>query len=207
MCLWKREVVSLTRGKDVCRKERESSPRQNKRCVLLSGTNGGKTRIHKAAPVPRTQQPSVCLTEQQASAAVSYLAPVAYDFPALQAPPHLVIDVVPASDPELRPNSGRGAAQTIQEDEPVLVEGNDDARYVVVFDPLDGSSNIDASIPTGKCSRAPPPLRFVSFRVAVRTPPPLLCFVSRRDPHTTQAPRADYPKPIHCWSFACIWWA
>eukprot|EP00903_Cladosiphon_okamuranus_P008055 g7769.t1 len=36
-----------------------------------------------------------------------------------------------------------------EEDEPVLVQGNDDARYVVVFDPLDGSSNIDASIPTG----------------------------------------------------------
>ncbi|CAM9363348.1 unnamed protein product, partial [Hapterophycus canaliculatus] len=36
-----------------------------------------------------------------------------------------------------------------EEDEPVLVEGSDDARYVVVFDPLDGSSNIDASIPTG----------------------------------------------------------
>lgn len=32
----------------------------------------------------------------------------------------------------------------------MLVEGNDDARYVVVFDPLDGSSNIDASIPTGE---------------------------------------------------------
>lgn len=31
-----------------------------------------------------------------------------------------------------------------------MVGGNDDARYVVVFDPLDGSSNIDASIPTGK---------------------------------------------------------
>ncbi|CAM9489934.1 unnamed protein product [Pylaiella littoralis] len=36
-----------------------------------------------------------------------------------------------------------------EEDEPVLLEGSDDARYVVVFDPLDGSSNIDASIPTG----------------------------------------------------------
>ena len=32
----------------------------------------------------------------------------------------------------------------------MLVGGNDDARYVVVFDPLDGSSNIDASIPTGE---------------------------------------------------------
>ena len=31
----------------------------------------------------------------------------------------------------------------------MLVEGGDDASYVVVFDPLDGSSNIDASIPTG----------------------------------------------------------
>lgn len=30
------------------------------------------------------------------------------------------------------------------------VQGSDDARYVVVFDPLDGSSNIDASIPTGE---------------------------------------------------------
>lgn len=38
-----------------------------------------------------------------------------------------------------------------QEDDPVLLEGSDDARYVVVFDPLDGSSNIDASIPTGEC--------------------------------------------------------
>ncbi|CAM9160712.1 unnamed protein product [Scytosiphon promiscuus] len=36
-----------------------------------------------------------------------------------------------------------------EEDEPVLVGGNEDATYVVVFDPLDGSSNIDASIPTG----------------------------------------------------------
>lgn len=41
-------------------------------------------------------------------------------------------------------------AAVFQEDEPVVVEGNDDAKYVVVFDPLDGSSNIDASIPTGK---------------------------------------------------------
>ncbi|CAN0459051.1 unnamed protein product [Ascophyllum nodosum] len=35
-----------------------------------------------------------------------------------------------------------------EEDEPLLLEG-DEAKYVVVFDPLDGSSNIDASIPTG----------------------------------------------------------
>lgn len=51
----------------------------------------------------------------------------------------------------------------------MLVEGSDDARYVVVFDPLDGSSNIDASIPTGMflgLSRSPP---LFSFCVAVRT--------------------------------------
>lgn len=35
----------------------------------------------------------------------------------------------------------------------MLVGGNDDAKYVVVFDPLDGSSNIDASIPTGDSFR------------------------------------------------------
>lgn len=35
-----------------------------------------------------------------------------------------------------------------EEDEPVLLEGGG-GKYVVVFDPLDGSSNIDASIPTG----------------------------------------------------------
>ncbi|CAM9512884.1 unnamed protein product [Discosporangium mesarthrocarpum] len=34
-----------------------------------------------------------------------------------------------------------------EEDEPVKL--NDNSKYVVVFDPLDGSSNIDASIPTG----------------------------------------------------------
>lgn len=50
----------------------------------------------------------------------------------------------------------------------MLVEGNDDARYVVVFDPLDGSSNIDASIPTGMALV----LRSLdSLSVAVRTTP------------------------------------
>lgn len=40
----------------------------------------------------------------------------------------------------------------------MLVEA-DGAKYVVVFDPLDGSSNIDASIPTGAllfCARVKP---------------------------------------------------
>lgn len=46
----------------------------------------------------------------------------------------------------------------------MLLEGSDDARYVVVFDPLDGSSNIDASIPTGECFSAP----FLLFRFCVR---------------------------------------
>lgn len=46
----------------------------------------------------------------------------------------------------------------------MLLEGSDDARYVVVFDPLDGSSNIDASIPTGEFFFSPPSSCFVSHR-------------------------------------------
>lgn len=45
----------------------------------------------------------------------------------------------------------------------MLVEGSDDARYVVVFDPLDGSSNIDASIPTGRAVVPPPTFTFASL--------------------------------------------
>lgn len=48
--------------------------------------------------------------------------------------------------------SFRFDSRWLQEDEPLLLEG-DGAKYVVVFDPLDGSSNIDASIPTGACLR------------------------------------------------------
>lgn len=48
--------------------------------------------------------------------------------------------------------SFRFDSRWLQEDEPLLLEG-DVAKYVVVFDPLDGSSNIDASIPTGACLR------------------------------------------------------
>lgn len=36
-----------------------------------------------------------------------------------------------------------------EEDHPVLVEEAFDSKYVAVFDPLDGSSNIDAAISTG----------------------------------------------------------
>lgn len=36
-----------------------------------------------------------------------------------------------------------------EEDEPVAVEETYSGNYVVVFDPLDGSSNIDAGISTG----------------------------------------------------------
>ena len=36
-----------------------------------------------------------------------------------------------------------------EEDEPVSVEETYSGHYVVVFDPLDGSSNIDAGISTG----------------------------------------------------------
>lgn len=36
-----------------------------------------------------------------------------------------------------------------EEDHPVLVEEAFNSKYVAVFDPLDGSSNIDAAISTG----------------------------------------------------------
>eukprot|EP00747_Dinoflagellata_sp_TGD_P137282 gnl/TRDRNA2_/TRDRNA2_175667_c0_seq4.p1 gnl/TRDRNA2_/TRDRNA2_175667_c0~~gnl/TRDRNA2_/TRDRNA2_175667_c0_seq4.p1 ORF type:complete len:478 (-),score=90.17 gnl/TRDRNA2_/TRDRNA2_175667_c0_seq4:55-1347(-) len=42
-----------------------------------------------------------------------------------------------------------GVVGSEEEDEPVLVEESYSGKYVAVFDPLDGSSNIDAAISTG----------------------------------------------------------
>lgn len=42
-----------------------------------------------------------------------------------------------------------GVIASEEEDHPVLVEEAFNSRYVAVFDPLDGSSNIDAAISTG----------------------------------------------------------
>ena len=36
-----------------------------------------------------------------------------------------------------------------ENDEPIIVNEHKDARYIVTFDPLDGSSNIDAGVNTG----------------------------------------------------------
>ena len=44
---------------------------------------------------------------------------------------------------------GQGVIASEEEDEPVAVEETYSGNYVVVFDPLDGSSNIDAGISTG----------------------------------------------------------
>eukprot|EP00873_Tetraselmis_striata_P002685 jgi/Tetstr1/422949/TSEL_013728.t1 len=47
-------------------------------------------------------------------------------------------------------NSGRtGVIASEEEDSPVAVEETYSGNYVVVFDPLDGSSNIDAAVSTG----------------------------------------------------------
>ncbi|XP_062216102.1 fructose-1,6-bisphosphatase, chloroplastic-like isoform X2 [Phragmites australis] len=47
-------------------------------------------------------------------------------------------------------SSGRtGVIASEEEDVPVAVEENYSGNYIVVFDPLDGSSNIDASVTTG----------------------------------------------------------
>merc|ERR1719324_508287 len=42
-----------------------------------------------------------------------------------------------------------GVVGSEEEDAPVLIEETTSGRYVAVFDPLDGSSNIDAAISTG----------------------------------------------------------
>ena len=47
-------------------------------------------------------------------------------------------------------SSGRtGIIASEEEDVPVAVEESYSGNYVVVFDPLDGSSNIDAAVSTG----------------------------------------------------------
>ena len=46
--------------------------------------------------------------------------------------------------------SGRtGIIASEEEDVPVAVETSKDGKYICVFDPLDGSSNIDAAVSTG----------------------------------------------------------
>ena len=72
---------------------------------------------------------------------------------AVRLPPSVVQGVrvaSPQNDVIKRALSESGVVGLIaseEEDEPVVL--NDHGRLVVVFDPLDGSRNIDASIPTG----------------------------------------------------------
>merc|ERR1719240_1180780 len=49
----------------------------------------------------------------------------------------------------LRYSGKVGVVGSEEEDAPVLIEEQYSGRYVAVFDPLDGSSNIDAAISTG----------------------------------------------------------
>merc|ERR1712232_679378 len=42
-----------------------------------------------------------------------------------------------------------GVLGSEEEDAPVLIEDSFDGRYTAVFDPLDGSSNVDAAVSTG----------------------------------------------------------
>jgi len=49
----------------------------------------------------------------------------------------------------LRSTGKLGVVASEEEEHPVLVEESYDSKYVAVFDPLDGSSNIDAAISTG----------------------------------------------------------
>lgn len=49
----------------------------------------------------------------------------------------------------LRSSGRTGIIASEEEDTPVAVEESYSGNYVVVFDPLDGSSNIDAAVSTG----------------------------------------------------------
>ncbi|CAI9783297.1 unnamed protein product [Fraxinus pennsylvanica] len=49
----------------------------------------------------------------------------------------------------LRSSGRTGIIASEEEDVPVAVEESYSGNYIVVFDPLDGSSNIDATVPTG----------------------------------------------------------
>lgn len=46
-------------------------------------------------------------------------------------------------------NGGEVAAIITEEDEGIIYTGNDDGKYVVALDPLDGSSNIDVNVSIG----------------------------------------------------------
>lgn len=49
----------------------------------------------------------------------------------------------------LRSSGRTGIIASEEEDVPVAVEESYSGNYVVVFDPLDGSSNVDAAVSTG----------------------------------------------------------
>lgn len=49
----------------------------------------------------------------------------------------------------LRSSGRTGIIASEEEDVPVAVEESYSGNYIVVFDPLDGSSNIDAAVSTG----------------------------------------------------------
>lgn len=49
----------------------------------------------------------------------------------------------------LRSNGRTGIIASEEEDVPVAVEESYSGNYIVVFDPLDGSANVDAAVSTG----------------------------------------------------------
>jgi len=49
----------------------------------------------------------------------------------------------------LRSSGRTGIIASEEEDTPVAVEESYSGNYIVVFDPLDGSSNVDAAVSTG----------------------------------------------------------
>ena len=65
-------------------------------------------------------------------------------------PPALPRPSLPPPSWPVPPRAGKlGVIASEEEDHPVLVEEAFNSKFVAVFDPLDGSSNIDAAISTG----------------------------------------------------------
>lgn len=82
----------------------------------------------------------------------------------------------------LRSTGRTGTIASEEEDLPVAVEETYSGNYVVVFDPLDGSSNIDAGISVGSIFGASPQRPFAPACVGSRSITRQLQAIAAPDP-------------------------
>lgn len=156
--MWWRWVA---RQRSACFAEPTSAARA--RCALYAAA--GVTSAGHAAciygvlglPYSRTSTPAA-LPSCQAHNVCSQLCPTHPTIPARTpttpdsnmpaCPPGPQNDIMKA----VLASSGCAAVLASEEDDEAVVVSGSSGRYVAVFDPLDGSRNIDAAIPTGECS-------------------------------------------------------